>query len=45
MTYGLNVLYQNLGSPRHYKQEVSSTSRRLETAFLYFNIPFIIYSQ
>jgi hypothetical protein len=33
ITRGVNIGYQNLGSPLHQKQEISSTGRCLETAF------------
>jgi len=32
ITHGVNTGYQYLGSPLHYKQEVSNTARGLETA-------------
>jgi len=33
ITYGINIVYQNLGYSLHQKEEISNTARHLETAF------------
>lgn len=40
IAHGLNIAYINLGSPLHYEQGISNTTRCLETAFYIFTINF-----